>query len=88
MAHFVVTYDLVKEKNYARLIAELERIGGAKLALSVWLVDQNMNAFDLRDHLMAFIDADDKLAVIEFSKKPAWVRAIKSGADWIAARYP
>ena len=87
MAYFVVTYDLVKEKDYNKLINELVRIGSEKIALSVWLVEQDMTAFGMRDHLKNFIDDDDKLVVIEFSKKPSYTRGFVSGGDWIKARF-
>ena len=88
MAFFLISYDLVKDKDYKTLIDEIKRIGGARCELSAWFVEQNMTAFALRDHLKKFIDDDDKLVVIEFSKKPAYTISFTTGADWIRARFP
>ena len=88
MAYFTVTYDLMAQKNYKRVIDELVRLGGARVALSVWLVERiETNAFGLRDHLLGYIDADDKLVVIEFEKCPAYTRALPEGAAWVTARF-
>jgi CRISPR/Cas system-associated endoribonuclease Cas2 len=88
MAYFVATYDLVKDKDYSRIIAEIERLKGAKLALSVWLLDlSNDDAGEVKDHLSNFIDEDDKLIVIEFTKKPRYTRAFTTGTAWIEARF-
>lgn len=87
MAYFVVTYDLIQQKNYQTLTDELTRIGGEKAALSVWLVEQNLSALQMREHLQDFVDNDDKLIVVEFLKRPSWTRAFTTGVDWIKARF-
>ncbi|CAN1533800.1 hypothetical protein MCEMIH15_01485 [Caulobacteraceae bacterium] len=87
MAYFVVTYDLIQQKDYETLTDELTRIGGEKAALSVWLVEQNLSALEMRKHLQGFVDDDDKLIVVEFSKKPSWTKAFTKGVDWINARF-
>lgn len=46
-----------------------------------------MTAFGLRDHLKKYVDEDDKLIVIEFSKKPAYTRGFTTGANWIKERF-
>lgn len=88
LALFVLTYDLVKNKDYDKLITELERLEAAKIALSVWFLEVENTAGEVRDHLMGFIDDDDKLVVIEFEKKPRYSRGFKTGAAWIDARFP
>lgn len=89
MAYYVVTYDLLKGKDYKKLTAALEQLDAAKVALSVWLLERyQTTAFGLRDYLMQFIDNDDRLVVIEFTTKPAWVRALPEGSAWIEARFP
>lgn len=87
MAYFIITYDLVKNKDYLKLTTELTRIGSEKIALSAWLVQQNMTAKSLKDHLANFIDEDDKLIVIEFSKRPAFTRGFTAGANWIIKHF-
>lgn len=86
MAYFAVTYDLVKDKDYKLIIDELERLGAAKIALSVWFVELENSASEIRDYLSDFVDKDDKLIVIPFEKKPYFTRGFTTGANWINNR--
>jgi hypothetical protein len=87
MAYFVVSYDLIKRKDYPELIGALEELGAQKSLLSQWFVDNACSAADLYAHLLPHIDGDDRLMVIEFSKKPAWNIGLKGTRDWIEARF-
>jgi len=87
LAYFVVSYDLIRNKDYQRIIDELERLGAAKMLLSQWLLDASNTAQEVKDHLTPFVDDDDRLVVIEFSKRPAFTRMFTTGADWIKARF-
>lgn len=88
MAYYVVTYDLVKDKDYEKLIGELKEMKAERVALSVWLLERyQTTAFGLRNHFKKFIDGDDKLIVIEFEKEPAYTIAFTTGANWITARF-
>lgn len=87
MAHFLITYDLIKDKDYKKLIHELKRLEAHRPALSVWFADLNNTAVEVRDHLKAFVDKDDKLVVVEFSKRPAVFNAFTGTKDWLDARY-
>jgi hypothetical protein len=84
MALFVVTYDLINGKDYKTLIDELKRLGGFKPALSVWFVDvTSQSSAELRNHLKNFVDPDDRVVVVEFSKRPAHILAFQGTNDWI-----
>lgn len=86
MPLFVVSYDLRKRKDYPELSEEMERLGGHKALLSVYFLDVTVrDAAKLRDHLLKFIDEDDRLIVVEFSKKPAHRLANEGTNDWIKA---
>ena len=87
MAYLLATYDLVRNKDYKRLIDELERLGAHKALLSVWLLDVGWTAKQACDHLSNFVDDDDKLMVVEFSKRPAFTRAFQGTNAWIEARF-
>ena len=88
MALFCISYDLVKGKDYPALWAELDRMGGHKALESFYLVDLNSTVIEVRDHLKSFVDDDDKLMVIEFSKKPHFIKAKAGTNDWIAKHFP
>ena len=84
MGLFVVSYDLRKKKDYQTLWDEMERLGGHKPLQSVYLLNVDVDAAgNLRDHLAQFIDDDDQLIVVPFSKKPAHQKANQGTNDWI-----
>jgi len=87
LAHFTVSYDLVKRKDYPELWEELKRLGGHKCLRSMYLLDADCTSVELRDHLKGYIDDDDQMVVIEFSKKPAPKRAFEGTNAWIDARF-
>ena len=65
MALFFIDYDLRKRKDYPELITELLRIGAIRYLKSNWCVNRadTVTSESLRNHLYAFIDADDGLMV-------------------------
>ena len=83
MALFTVTYDLIKNKDYDALIGALEDLDTVKVQLSQWLLSANNTAMEVKDHLAQYVDDDDKLMVIEFSKRPQFTKAIKGTNDWL-----
>lgn len=66
---YYVSYDLIKRKDYQTLWDELKRLGAVRVLESVWAFKRAETAEKLRDHLAQFIDADDRLLVIE---GPMW----------------
>jgi hypothetical protein len=81
MPAFSISYDLVKRKDYPELWTELKRLGARRVLLSQWGVRlaPNTTAASLRDNLMRYIDADDRLVIIQID-----------GTDWATynALYP
>ena len=86
MAYFIVSYDLIKRKDYPELWDEFKRLNGHKCLRSVYLMQANNSAAEVRDHLKKCID-DDQLIVVEFSKKPATYRTREGTAKWIDDRF-
>lgn len=84
LANFLVTYDLIERKDYKRLTDELKRLGAHKALLSVWLLQAGNTATEVCNHLADFIDSDDKLMVVEFSKKPRFTQAFEGTNAWIS----
>lgn len=83
MALFSVTYDLVAEKDYEALIDRLKELDTVKVQLSHWLLSADNTANEVKDHLAQYIDDDDKLMVIEFTKRPAFTKAFAGTNDWL-----
>lgn len=65
MKKYLVSYDLDKPgQDYTALIDELNRLGATKVLYSEWILRNTSSASDIRDHLMKFIDRNDKLLVV------------------------
>lgn len=73
MAKHVISYDLMKGKDYTRLINELRRLGACRVLLSLWLWKSDDSTVTLRDHLAKFIDSDDRIIVIAATGDAAWL---------------
>lgn len=88
---YVVAYDL-KEPNtpadYAKIIEAIKAYGTwARLEQSVWLIESNKTATELRDELKNSIrDASDVLFVAKLSGEWASWRIGKSRVDWLKQR--
>ena len=87
MAYFVVSYDLVKRKDYPKLWDEFERLDAQKVLNSMYLLSADNTAKEIADHFAEFIDDDDRLMVIEFDEKPRYPRALKGTNDWVNSNF-
>lgn len=76
MAKYLLTYDLHKLRDYKELWRLLAGWSAIRLTESLWLANLNGPAEVIRDLMLAQLDADDTVAVIE----------IKPGADWATMR--
>jgi len=67
MALYFVSYDLVKTKDYQKIIDELKRYGALRMLESYWCFEwkDSGKATAFRDHFVKFIDSDDSLVVSE-----------------------
>jgi hypothetical protein len=68
MAHVLITYDLKRTKDYPKLWEELRRLGACKPLLSVWVARLDNTTEPIREHLRGFVDADDKILVIDLQE--------------------
>ena len=87
MALFVVSYDLVARKDYPTLTERLEEMNSVRALASMWLVDVDSTAEEVKNNLRGYIDEDDRLMVIEFSERPKWTLALKGTRQWVKARF-
>ena len=67
MAKLLITYDLKPENDYPRLWAALRAMGGCKPLNAGWVVDVQLTASQMRDHLKKFIDHDDRLLIVSLA---------------------
>lgn len=84
VASHMVSYDLIKRKNYPELIKQLESYPYWHCLGSTWIVKSELTAMQLCTQLLAHIDADDKLIVVTLSGQGAWTRSFDQGCqDWL-----
>lgn len=84
MAKFAVSYQLNDKKDYPKLWAEMDRLGGHKAMRSFYLLNlTNETASSVRDHLSSFVDDDDMIFVARMDKTPASLRCYRGTAKWI-----
>ena len=88
MTTFVVTYDLIKRKDYPKLWEELERLDGHRALESFWLLNLENTAREIVEHLQQFVDADDRIWVSELTKKYAFTNAKKGTNEWLKNNPP
>jgi hypothetical protein len=70
----IVSYDLNRPgQDYATLIARLKQLGAQRILYSQWMLRTTMTAEQLRDDLLRFIDATDRILVADVTDAPlAW----------------
>lgn len=73
MAPYTISYDLNRPgQEYQSLYNELERLGGRRVLLSVWVLRSNSTPKQLADHLLRYLDSNDRLLVVDGSSGAAW----------------
>lgn len=84
MAAYLISYDLLKQgQNYTGLYDAIKSYGGwAHVNQSVWIVVTDKTAVEIRDHLKAKVDSNDRLFVIRSGTEGAWQNAICSN-EWL-----
>lgn len=88
MALFVVSYDLVKRKDYQTLWDEFTRLGGQKVLDSMYLIELDNTSQEVVKHFSQYVDDDDRLMAIEFSEKPRFTKALVGTRAWINKHFP
>jgi len=84
MANYVISYDLIEDKNYEDLIEKIKSLGSwAKPLESFWLLVSNSSASEIRDTLKGAVDKDDKIIVIELGDDWATYNISQKVTDWM-----
>ncbi len=83
MTTFALTYDLIKRKDYETLWGELERLSAHRTQDSMWLINLNNTAQEVAEHFRQYIDADDRIWVLELTKNNYYFNAKGGTNDWI-----
>jgi len=88
MTTFVLTYDLIKRKDYKTLWDELARLGAHRALESFWLISLNNTAKEVVDHFRQYVDGDDRLWVSELTKSHHYTNARAGTNAWLAKNPP
>jgi CRISPR/Cas system-associated endoribonuclease Cas2 len=85
MACYLVCYDVGDPQTYPALWALLESWGSVRLLESVWAVDAELSALEIRNALKEVIGGDDGLAIVEVRTQSWWAceNAEPEGLDWL-----
>lgn len=81
MSVFLVSYDLrAPGRDYSRLYTRLSGWRAVKALESDWLIDAETTAYAIRDDLMSYVDANDRLLVAKLEGQSAWTSALHPDA--------
>lgn len=84
MYSYIVVYDLCKpDRDYQSLYEMLRSFPNwGKITESVWCIVSPLSHKDVRDKLMACLDSNDRLLVVETGRCAAWTNVIADN-EWV-----
>ena len=73
MSAYWVSYDLDRPgQDYKDLLNAIHNLGGQRILFSDWLIKGTFTAEQLRDHLLQFMDGNDRIFVAGLTGQAAW----------------
>lgn len=83
MALFLISYDLIKTKDYPKLHEAIKKIGNHQHILeSTWVVVSASTCAEIRNYCLKFMDNDDRLFVADLNSEMAW-KLPEHISDWL-----
>lgn len=83
MACYLISYDLLRSRDYESLYSVIKGYGTwAHIHESVWAVVTSQSAEQVRDYLSKYIDADDRIFVLNSGREAAW-RGVLCDSTWL-----
>jgi hypothetical protein len=86
MSKYAISYDLRKPGgNYHDLIEAIKALGGGwcHTLESLWFVNSNLDAVQIRARLLPHIDTNDGLIVTGLTGEMAWFGIGESQSTWL-----
>ncbi|MBI3881485.1 MAG: CRISPR-associated protein Cas2 [Verrucomicrobia bacterium] len=85
MNKILVSYDLkAPHRDYSKLITALKTFElWARPLESTWLLVTSQNTTQVRDSLMALVDENDKILVVELTGGWNSLNVVKEVVDWM-----
>lgn len=85
MSTYVISYDLIKNKDYESIHNAIKTLGKwARVVESTWIITSDKTCTEVRDYLLKHMDDDDRLFVIQSSGIGAW-KNVKCSNEWLKA---
>lgn len=81
---YIISYDLCRPgKDYSSLYKAIKSFPGwGRLTESTWAIVCSGSVVQIRDYLMQYMDANDRLVVILSGRAAAWTKLLASN-DWL-----
>ncbi len=81
---FIIMYDLrAPGRDYQDLINAIKKYKvWGHLTESAWAVVTNLSAVDIRNSLMKYMDANDRIMVVQSGRNAAWNKC-RASDGWI-----
>ena len=88
MAGYLVGYELQQPGGYARVRDWLAARGAVRLLESLWAMQSEDSALELRNALKEVLGEDDAVAIVEIKPGSWWAceNAEAEGLDWLRRR--
>lgn len=84
MALHLISYDLIKTKDYPKLHEAIKKIGNHQHVLeSTWVVVSTNTSVEIRDYCRRFMDNDDKILVTKLTGESAWWNLTANVSNWL-----
>lgn len=84
MSSFIISYDLISNKDYDSLYDAIKAYGVyAHILESVWIIKSSDSSVTIRDNLASYMDSDDKLFVAKLSGQSAWRNLSSEISNWL-----
>jgi len=88
MALYLISYDLIKTKDYAKLHDAIRKFGTYCRPLeSTWIIETAKTSENICDYCMKYVDYDDKLLVVKLvDGMSAWYNLPIKVSNWLEVR--
>ena len=84
MPIYIVSYDLVKNRDYKALYGALKSYQTYAFALeSVCLIDTEQTIDEVQNFILRHVDQDDKVLIAQLAGTVAWQKLEPEIADWL-----
>jgi hypothetical protein len=84
MKSYVVSYDLIKRKNYPELLDALKQFNYWHCLDSFWIIKSDSTAEQIYNYLRPHIDGDDRLIVILLYRESVWTPSFSTECqNWL-----